>query len=260
VSGSTITSNNSVITWGPGTDVTFLTLNQSPSGSMPAASITLVATLVDESQTPPIALSGQQINFTLGSTNCVGTTSSTGTATCTVTAPGAGLTSLVANFAGTSQYNASSDSRSFDVVEMAAPTPTPVPGKLKVSPKKINFGTVEVNGHKSKTVTIENLGVDKITKKKSTILPPITIEMENATSTSDPSPFSVTPECTPDEMLDPRSKGVKPGECTVSVTFAPTSAGKFSGNLLITDNVETPPSTSGSQQVIPLVGTGKAPK
>ncbi len=43
-------------------------------------------------------------------------------------------------------------------------TPTPVIGKLKVSPKTINFGDVEVGSNKTKDVKVTNAG--KVKKKK----------------------------------------------------------------------------------------------
>jgi hypothetical protein len=41
--------------------------------------------------------------------------------------------------------------------------------------------------------------------------------------------------------------------CTISVTFAPTADGDFTGNVSITDNAE------GSPQVVALTGTGFSP-
>jgi hypothetical protein len=122
ISNSSVVSNNSVVTWGSGTDVTFLTLNQSPSGGTTGQATTLIANLTDVSTNPPTALSGQQVNFSLGGANCGGQTDSNGNASCQATPGGTGSITLSANFAGTSQYNASSDSRGFDVL---APTPTP---------------------------------------------------------------------------------------------------------------------------------------
>jgi len=129
-------------------------------------------------------------------------------------------------------------------------TPTPVPGKLKVSPKALNFGTVEVGASKIKSVKITNAG--KVVKKKKITItpPPILIEMESGVA----SPFSLTQECN-DENLGPKSKGVPPGTCEVSVTFKPGAAGKYAGTMKIVDNLE--PSFA---QDVKLEGTGKAPK
>ena len=47
VSSSSLVSNQSVITWGPGSDVTFLTLNGSPSSAAPSQLVTVTANLTD---------------------------------------------------------------------------------------------------------------------------------------------------------------------------------------------------------------------
>jgi len=170
---------------------------------------------------------------------------------------------LAANFPGTGQYNPSSDSKGFMVVGPAATptatptatatrtatptaTPTPVVGKLKVSPKRLDFGDVEVGSNKTKDVKVINAG--KVKKKKVPL--PILIEMENGVT----SPFSITQTCD-DEDLGPKSKGVKAGSCEVGVTFAPTAAMKYSGTLMIIDNLEP-----AFERSVKLEGTGKEPK
>ncbi|HYB90627.1 MAG TPA: choice-of-anchor D domain-containing protein, partial [Candidatus Binataceae bacterium] len=116
-------------------------------------------------------------------------------------------------------------------------TPTPVTGKLKVSPASLNFGTVAVGASKTKSVTIKNSG--KITKKIKPL--PILIEMESGVE----SPFSLTQACNDDDLA--------PGAtCQVSVTFAPTAATPYSGTMTIEDNLE--PSFS---QNVGLKGKGK---
>ena len=254
---SALTSNNSAITWSSGTDVTFLSLDQSPSGDTVGQTVTLASSLVDVSTDPISAVAGEQVNFSVGALNCQGTTDAKGNANCQVTPNNTGTDTLSANFAGTAQLNPSSDSRSFSVV--AVPTPTPVPGKLRVKPKKLNFGSVAVNGSKVKTVKVTNLGKVINKKKKHFVPDPITIEMEDATSSTNPSPFSVT-QCAPDDQLQPKSKGQPAGTCTVTVKFAPAAAGKFTGTLMIIDNVETTNPNTGSVQMVPMVGVGKAPK
>jgi hypothetical protein len=204
-----------------------------------------------------VALSGKSVNFTLGASGCEATTNASGNASCSVTPNSAGITTLSANFAGTAQLNPSSDSRSFAVVPMA--TPTPVPGKLRIKPTKLNFGSVAVNGSKSKTVKVTNAGKVINNKKKHVVPDPITIEMEDATSGTSPSPFSVT-QCVMDDQLQPKSKGEAAGTCTITVTFSPTAAGRFSGTLMITDNVETTNPNTGLVQMVPIEGSGKASK
>jgi hypothetical protein len=126
--GSTVTSNNAVVTWvGGGTDVTFLSLNQSPSSGTQGVSVTLFANLTDVSKSPVVALPGLQVNLSVGGANCGATTDSNGNATCQVTPAGSGVETLTAKFAATSQYNGSSDSKGFTVLAPVAPTPTSTP-------------------------------------------------------------------------------------------------------------------------------------
>ena len=239
-----IASNPAVYTWDPGTDVTFLTLNQSPLSSKVNQTVTLTSNLTDVSQKPAVALSGEQVNFNLGGSGCHGTTDAKGNANCEVTPSGAGVDTLSANFAGTAQLNASSDSRNFNVVAM--PSPTPVPGKLKISPKALNFGSVDIGASPIKSVKVTNAG--KVKKKKSAL--PILIEMESGVA----NPFTLTQECDDDD-LRPKAKGVAPGSCEVSVKFAPTAAMKYSGTLMIDTNLEPTADIS-----VKLEGSGKAPK
>ncbi len=257
VGGNTTTSNQAVITWGPGTDVTAVSLNQSPKGAIPGQTVNLIASLTDVSQTPPTALSGETINFSAGSQHCSGSTNAQGIATCSITASGSGLETLTATFAGTSQLLASDESDSFNVLTVAptptatatatpTATPTPVVGKLKISPKRLNFGSVDIGESPVKSIKIANAG--KVKKKKVPL--PILIEMESGVA----SPFTVSQECDDDD-LGPKSKGVAAGSCEVSVKFTPTAAMKYSGTLVIDTNLESLPDRS-----VKLEGSGKASK
>jgi hypothetical protein len=232
--------------------VTFLSLNPSPSSGTQSRSVNLVASLTDASSSPSVPLAGQSISFSLGGSNCGGTTNASGIATCAANAGSVGTKTLSASFAGTGQYVASSASTGFNVVAPATTTPTPtatptpVAGKLRVSPKTLNFGVVAVGSSKVKEVKITNLG--KITKKKHPV--PILIESESGAA----SPFSITEACDDDD-LGPRSKGVKPGTCEVSVTFTPSTETRYEGTLMIKDNLEP-----GFGQSVALKGAGKTPK
>ena len=121
-----------------------------------------------------------------------------------------------------------------------------MPGKLKIRPKRLNFGNVEVGSDKVKSVKITNAG--KIKKKRVPL--PILIEME----TGGTNPFSITQVCD-DKDLGPRGKGIPAGSCEVSVTFTPTAAQKYSGILTIDTNLE-----SGPDKSVKLEGVGKVPK
>jgi len=278
VSGSPVTSNQAVVTWGPGTDVTFLTLNQSPTSALPSQTVTVTANLTDVSANPVAALAGQTVYLFINGDRCGATTDSNGNAACEITPPGIGLMTLSADFPGTSHYNPSTDSKVFTVFVPPSPTPTatvtatptatptatatatatatptatptPVAGKLRISPKSLNFGTVDVGASKTKTVKITNAG--KVTKKKKKTItpPPILIESETGVT----SPFSLTLACNDDD-LGPKSKGVPPGSCEVSVTFTPTVAMKYSGTMKINDNLEP-----SFEQSVALKGAGKVKK
>ena len=103
-----------------------------------------------------------------------------------------------------------------------------------------------MGSNKIKDVKITNAG--KVKKKKTPLQ--ILIEMESGVT----SPFSITESCD-DKDLGPKSKGMPAGSCTVGVTFTPAEAIKYTGTLMIEDNLESSPSTS-----VKLEGTGKTPK
>lgn len=127
-----------------------------------------------------------------------------------------------------------------------APRPTSVTGKLRVWPQTLNFGKVYLGASKARSVKITNLGIATRKKTPSAIL----IEGESGVS----SPFSLSKTCA-DQELAPRSNGKAAGSCEVSVTFAPTAAINYSGDLLIMSNLEP-----NFGQTVRLVGVGKAPK
>jgi hypothetical protein len=102
-----------------------------------------------------------------------------------------------------------------------------VPVKLKVKPKKLNFGRVTVNtASHPKIVTITNQD------KKHKI--PVTVEMVAASAG-----FSQSNACT---TLAPGAS------CKIVVTFKPGVSGKQQGTLSITDNATKSP------QVVKLKG------
>jgi hypothetical protein len=115
-------------------------------------------------------------------------------------------------------------------------TPTPGVGRLTFSPESLNFGksTTVDKTSKPKKVKIKNAS-----SKSSKITVMITGE------TAAP-PFAVKTQCI---------KPLAPGKtCEVSVTFTPPDDGVHSGKLIVNDDAMDEP------QMIPLSGTGKAPK
>ncbi len=120
----------------------------------------------------------------------------------------------------------------------ATPTATPTPGlgKLSFSPKSLNFGKKTTVGKISKA---KKLKIKNASSKKSKIKVMITGETAAA-------PFAVKTQCI---------KTLAPGKtCNVSVTFTPPDTTPQSGELIVNDDA------MGAPQMIPLSGTGKAPK
>jgi hypothetical protein len=108
---------------------------------------------------------------------------------------------------------------------------------VSIKPDPINFGNKTEVGHasKAKKVTIKN-----IDGKKSHIS--VTVINETALP-----PFAVTSKCI--------EKILAPGKsCKIKVTFTPADTNPAMGSLLVFD------SASATFQVVPLSGTGKAPK
>ncbi|HUA33021.1 MAG TPA: protease pro-enzyme activation domain-containing protein [Candidatus Binataceae bacterium] len=122
-----VQSNTVNVTWTSGTDTTYLTVNQSPQGGTVGTPITLSASLIDLSQRPPVAVSGQTIDFSVGGQGCNAPTNSSGIATCPVTPSAAGVQTLTASFAGGGQFLAANASQGINVLTPASPTPTQTP-------------------------------------------------------------------------------------------------------------------------------------
>src|ERR1039457_7148348 len=88
---ASLNSNSAVVTWSLGTDVTFLTLNASPTSAAASQTVTVTANLTNVSANPKVALAGQTVNFTIGGEGCGATTDSNGNAACEITPSGSGL-------------------------------------------------------------------------------------------------------------------------------------------------------------------------
>ena len=102
----------------------------------------------------------------------------------------------------------------------------------------MNFGDKTVVGAVSKTVKVT---IENHSPKKSGIDVAVTSE-----TTATAAPFAVKTQCV---------KTLAPGKkCKVVVTFSPTDTTPQSGKLIVND------SAMGAPQMIPIFGTGKAPK
>jgi hypothetical protein len=112
------------------------------------------------------------------------------------------------------------------------PPPPPVPAQLKISPSSLNFGSVELDSGKSKSVTLKNPGGKD----------GVAIVVEGLSTTG---LFSAS-GCV--GTIAPRQK------CKLTVTFSAGQTGTSTGTLTIMDN-----STSGALNVS-LDGKVKAPK
>lgn len=117
----------------------------------------------------------------------------------------------------------------------ATATPTPVAVTLKVEPKALKFPKTALGtSSKPKTVKVSN---PKGNKKHPGL--PVLIELISGS----PPVFTEVNDCPP--ILGDGAV------CTIAVTFTPGAAAQWRGTLVITDNAH------GSQQTVPLSGTGK---
>lgn len=238
IAGSPISSNQSVITWGPGSDVTFLSLNPSPTSATQSQSVNLVASLSDVSSNPQVPLAGQSINFSLGGSSCGGTTNASGIATCVAGAGSAGIKTLSASFAGTSQYVASNAAVAFNVVAPATASPTPTPtatptpsgASIEVNPAGLVFPPRAGNrGKATRKFKITNTGTSELIGYVVPLQDTAFFVRKNGGS------FSLAPG---------RSR-------EVTVLFKPPQTGNFTSNVLIVSNASADP-----QLTVTLSGIG----
>jgi len=230
---SSILSDQAVITWGAGADVTFVSLNSSPTAGTPGQTVNLVASLTDVSSNPAAPLSGQSINFSLGGSSCGGTTNASGIATCQTSDGSAGIKLLSASFAGTSQYNASNAAVGFNVLAPPSPTATPTPSvhpTIEVNPTGLDFPPRAGNrGTATRKFKITNTGNAEL--------------IGYVTPLQDQAFFVIKGGGT---------FSLAPGEAReVTVRFKPPQAGNFTSNVLIVSN-----DPSNPQLTITLSGVG----
>jgi Pro-kumamolisin, activation domain/Bacterial Ig-like domain (group 1) len=121
---STLTSTPAQVTWVAGKHVTFLDLSTSPSGGIVGVPVTLRASLSDATQTPPAAILGAPILFTVGALSCNGVTNAAGVATCNVTPSTSGQFLSSTTYAGSALYTPATGSQRFNVVVPVVSGPT----------------------------------------------------------------------------------------------------------------------------------------
>ena len=115
--------------------------------------------------------------------------------------------------------------------QTVALTGTGVNGQFTVAPASLNFGTVVINTTSpAQIVTVTNGTTNPV------VINSITV----------PAAFAETDNCVTGDG-PPLASGAS---CTINVTFTPTSASTFSGNLTIFDSISAPPPT------VALTGNG----
>jgi hypothetical protein len=219
-----INSNPVQVTWNPGQDTTFLSLNLSPTTGMPGQPVTLAGNLTDVSKTPPVALPGEVVNFALGSDTCSASTDPNGNASCQVNSeiiPGNPSRSITASFAGTADLTAADASAGFTFVA------APENGKLVVTPQALEFPDKIELGGVGATSQPQYVHVFNPKKKKTKL----SVTFLGADNTGD---FAILgpPATTCDVSLAPRTR------CRIALTFTPTAPGLRKGRLLIIDNAD----------------------
>src|SRR5580704_13490805 len=200
VGKSVLTSNQALVTWGPGSHTTFLSLNQSPTTGTTAQTANLAASLIDVSADPVAVLNGQTIAFTVGGSNCSASTNPSGVAACQVTLGPPGTSTLTATFGGTADFLPSTASQGFNVLAPAVASSTATP---------------TVTATSTLTPTATSTPTDTATATTTTTSTPTSIPTATATATSTTLP-TVTPTATPTPggratLIQKGSGGGKPG-------------------------------------------------
>ena len=157
---SQVLSNTASVTWTNGRHSTFLTLNQSPGTGAPNKPIKLKASLVDVSVLPPAPIPNATVSFNLAGQSCAGATDVNGQVVCSVTPTvAAGGYELTANFAGTTQFLASSARRRFDLIVSPPQQLLNISTRMRVlTGDKVLIGGFIITGSESKKVIIRGIG------------------------------------------------------------------------------------------------------
>lgn len=157
---SQLFSNTANVTWTSGKHSTFLTLNQSLGTGAPNKSIKLKANLVDVSSSPPAPIPNATVNLHLAGQSCSGVTDANGNVVCSVTPTvAAGRYDLTADFAGTSQFLASSNKKGFDLIAALPHQLLNISTRMRVlTGDKALIGGFIITGSESKKVIIRGIG------------------------------------------------------------------------------------------------------
>jgi kumamolisin len=118
VGSAVLTSPSAQVIWNAGQHSTFLSLNNTPSGADAGKPIALVASLVDVSVNPAVAVAGVTIQFTVDGQSCGGVTNSNGVATCSVTVHAIGAFTLNVSFAGNATYLPAASSQTVSSLDL----------------------------------------------------------------------------------------------------------------------------------------------
>ncbi|SDF67069.1 beta strand repeat-containing protein [Terriglobus roseus] len=213
------TSTSTVSLTGSGV-VPVLALAASPTSAPIGVPVTLTASLTPNAA-GALTTNGKTVTFSSGSTSLGTETLNNGVAILSLTSLPLGSNSITANFAGDADFAAVTSSPVVATVT-APPAPT-------VSPASINFGAVHLGFSTTQTVSLTNTSIG-----------PLTIASVVANSG-----FTQSNNC--------GSSLAAAASCTITVTFAPTTAGAATGSLSITTNASAPITT------VALSGSGVAP-
>ena len=127
--GLTVCAERSAIFSMVAAGVSFVGLSLSPTASTVCTPATLTATLSDASVTPPAAIVGETIHFTLGTQSCNAVTNASGVASCTISPTAPGQLTMTASYAGNATYGPSTASQGYVVpgtVAVVGAPPLPV--------------------------------------------------------------------------------------------------------------------------------------
>jgi kumamolisin len=142
VGTQSVTSNVAKVNWAPGGHTTFCNLNLSPQGGTVGTPSTLSVSLFDASASPSAAVTGATVDLAVGNQFCTGVTDASGVATCMLTPDTAGLLSMGATFAGSTQLLGTTCSTSFRVLAPLC-SPTPATGCQPAAAQKASLRIVK---------------------------------------------------------------------------------------------------------------------